>query len=295
MSHLPLTFVYAFERVAPECWENILDEFAFAGAKHLVLNSSVVSRMAAAPLEIKKLLRSAADRGLDFVDSHAPMGIGFDMNCPLENLRRQMILRHRLYLNIASEFGVDTMTIHTGNDHHYPDIPENVHYDNIRRTLDELLPEAEKCGVVIAMENIWFRVNTPDKILMLKKEYDTPFLGLCYDSGHANLLDKGRYFAGGIVRKCWGEVGLAEQILWEDQALEKMQTEIVCCHLHDNDGITDQHCMPGKGTLDWQKIVPQLLQAPKLKSIQCEAYTHRSGNTVSEIVASCRKILPDLF
>ena len=45
---------------------------------------------------------------------------------------------------------------------------------------------------------------------------------------------------------------------------------IVNCHLHDNDAASDQHLLPGKGTVDWNVLVPKLLSAPRLACIQSE-------------------------
>ena len=45
---------------------------------------------------------------------------------------------------------------------------------------------------------------------------------------------------------------------------------IVTCHLHDNNGLEDQHLPPGQGTIDWAELASALKKAPRLKSIQSE-------------------------
>jgi sugar phosphate isomerase/epimerase len=64
-----------------------------------------------------------------------------------------------------------------------------------------------------------------------------------------------------------------------------MLPEIVNCHLHDNDGSSDAHMTPGKGTIDWKKVISLLKRAPKLQAIQCEVLM-RPDDTPAEI---CRK------
>ena len=288
---LPLTFVFAYRLVDKSLWPMVMTEFASCGAEHLVLDSSLIKKIADEPLLINELKKLASDAGLDFVDSHAPMGIGYDLNCPYRELRGTMISRHKMHLNIAAAMGVKTMTIHIGNEHHYHgEFSDQEHFDFICEALDELLVEAEKCGVRIAIENIWMKINTPDKVVEIKRHYPTEFLGLCYDSGHANVLNNGRHTPGGVAERCWFEGG-ETQILWEDHALEKMLPEIISCHLHDNDAFLDRHAIPGKGNVDWEHEIKLLRQAPKLMSIQCEAFPERSGNTIREIVQSFRQLL----
>ena len=59
--------------------------------------------------------------------------------------------------------------------------------------------------------------------------------------------------------------------------LEKLLPEMVCCHLHDNGALTDAHARPGKGLLDWNKIVPLLKKAPRLQAIQSEVSLFRDA------------------
>ena len=53
-------------------------------------------------------------------------------------------------------------------------------------------------------------------------------------------------------------------------ALEKLSPYIVTCHLHDNDGYSDGHQLPGRGTANWDKIVAGIKKCPNLRSIQSE-------------------------
>ena len=96
-------------------------------------------------------------------------------------------------------------------------------------------------------------------------------LGICFDAGHSNLCAKGYLHEGNnsVHRAVWQKVFNKEPD-WDDQICEKMLPEIVTCHLHDNDGGKDQHLLPGKGNIDWDRISGLLKQAPKLKYIQSE-------------------------
>ena len=158
-----------------------------------------------------------------------------------------------------------------------------------QEALSELLPEAEKCGITICIENIWFRINTPDMLLKIKSHFPTPNLGFCYDAGHANLMTNGRAFADGAASKAWGMFG--ETPDWDDPILEKMLPHIVNCHLHDNDGFEDSHQLCGKGNVDWKKVVSLLKTAPRLKNIQCESISTKHAFSVKEMIETTNAVL----
>ena len=80
----------------------------------------------------------------------------------------------------------------------------------------------------------------------------------------------------------------------DDAVLEKMLPHVVNCHLHDNDGMTDRHWLPGDplGAIDWKSVVPMLLSAPRLRAIQCESITRAERPfSPAEQVAALRAVL----
>ena len=286
MFSVPVTFVYEFHRTDDLIRPYILHEFAANGAEYMVLSDSLLAEILLRPALKKTLAKELADEGLSFCDSHAPFGPYLDLNCPVKEARGEMLLRLKLVLEIAASFGVRTMTIHTGNETHYPDVPLEEQYDWIKRSLEELLPFAEKLKIAIAVENIWFRINTPDRLLGLKKEFPSEFLGFCYDSGHANLMAKGRSFPDSAPYQAWG----VTPVVWEERALEKMLPEIITCHLHDNDGAFDRHRNPGLGTIDWPHIIGLLKQAPRLQCIQSEVLPLGGHDAIRDVVEKFREL-----
>ena len=287
MKDVPVTYIFIGNDET--ALRTALPEFAANGVKNVVLSdllvSAVMQRYSFADV-IQKYLDMT---GVKFVDSHAPFGPGIDLNCPIAEARRKLILRHKLALNIAADFGVDTMTIHIGNDQRFPETALDKQLDFVRAGLDELLGEAEKCGVTICIENIWSRINTPDRLLQLKSYFDTPYLGFCYDAGHANLMTNGKDYPEGSANKVWGTFG--ETPDWNDPILEKMLPHIVNCHLHDNDGSSDQHKLCGKGSVDWKKVVSLLKTAPRLRNMQCESLSHINNFSIKEMIDTTLAVL----
>ena len=109
-----------------------------------------------------------------------------------------------------------------------------------RRLLDALRPCAERCHIRLALENspglavpgdYW----PPNRELIgvLLESYPPEYLGWCFDSGHAHVRN-------------------------EMEILETYADRLIATHLHDNDGLSDQHLLPGQGSVDWRWIVSTL-------------------------------------
>ena len=220
------------------------------------------------------------------MDAHAPFGSKQDLNCPVETFHPQAMLRQKLALQIAAEMGVKTITVHVGNEPHHPDHPVERQFDFIKRSLDELLPFAESLGIIICIENIWHQLSTPERLLAIKKEFPTDALGFCYDSGHANLMDKGRNNPDSNPFKAWGTVPPQ----FDDHILEKMLPHVVNCHLHDNNGRLDDHIVPGLGTVNWKKIIPLLKKAPRLQVVTSEVIPIRTMSSIRDICVSLEEL-----
>ena len=134
--------------------------------------------------------------------------------------------------------------------------------------MEELLPVAERYGVTICIENIWFPTNTFDELIGHYKYFNSPYLGMCYDAGHANLVRSVSNDPEQAVNIAFGQLKMPPQ--WDFEVLEKMLPYIVNCHLHDNDGMRDRHWTPFNGNIDWEKTMKLLAKAPNLRCLQNE-------------------------
>ena len=281
MNGVPVTFLFDFEHTEGIAIPYAMHEFAVNGAKHLVLTDTLIRRIMQDRALQDTLLRQMEAEGLSFMDAHAPFGLWQDLNCPVESARSQMLLRHKLSMRIAADMGIETITIHVGNETKYPDCPLETQAEYVKRSLADLLPLAEDLKLTICIENIWHRINTPERLLSWKQEFPTDALGFCYDAGHANLMARERTREAAPF-KAWGNV----YPQFDEHILEKMLPHVVNCHLHDNDGITDQHLNKGAGTVDWPKIRELLKTAPRLKVIQSEVIPVRTHTAIRDICAA---------
>ncbi|MBR7127444.1 MAG: sugar phosphate isomerase/epimerase [Lentisphaeria bacterium] len=268
--NIPITFHNYLAEFSEKTRPFVMKEFAANGAKHLIISDQLFLQLMQDSTLAKKLMHEMAQEGLSFVDSHAPSGRLLDLNCPDLSFRSEMINRHKIVLNIAASMGVKTVTIHCGLDFVTKEVPLETHVARTKEALEKLLDEAEKCGVIIAIENIWTPNCHPDVLLDIKKDFPTDYLGFCYDSGHANLIDKNHVNCFNQTQNDWIKILNLPEVKWEDRALEKMLPHVVSCHLHDNDGSCDQHRLIGTGNIDWKHIKKLLMQAPRLQCIQSE-------------------------
>lgn len=275
----------------------ILHEFARAGAKFVVLSDFILHSMLSSLSEAARWRRLLNAAGLSFCDAHATYIGGYDdPMSPDHALRRAAAARLRAEFELCAAFGVDTIAVHVGNQTADEPGPDGVRDAEVRlwRMLETVLPAAEDLGVVVCLENIFFPTATPAVLLEAVRRFPSPALGLCWDSGHANIV-RGAFRA--LPNQLWtreaAKCGCDPEP--DERVLEKMLPHIVNCHLHDNDGMTDRHWLPGDplGTIDWKTVVPMLLSAPRLKCVQCESIARSERPyTPTEQVEALNRILP---
>lgn len=105
-----------------------------------------------------------------------------------------------------------------------------------------LIERAEQKHINIAIENMRYT----EYLDYVFSSINSDRLKFCYDSGHENCFSK------------------------KGDLLDKYGDKLVALHLHDNDGIDDQHRIPGEGTIDWETITSKLKQANYKGSISIE-------------------------
>ena len=271
LSDKKITHLLGFHKWDTAEQDRVMQELVEAGEKYVVLNSGLLEegcKKSDCLIDFHSRLKSA---GLEFLDAHAPWGVWADPGMPVKDFRDIMLCRHKIALNFCRIFGVTTLAFHTGNTTNHifgSDLTLDDYYKALIEALEELLPVAEKCNVIIALENQWTPLNHSSVLLQVMEYFNSPNLGLCYDSGHGNLTEKGATAERSCVPARWKELGVP--VKWEENLIEKFQPWLVNCHLTDNFGMTDEHLLPGKGNVDWSRIKRVLAGAERLHCIQNE-------------------------
>lgn len=295
MYPVPVSYLYDFEEVSDKLRPWIMHEFAANGAKHLVYSAGLIRQCLARMTNLERMQAEMAAEGLTFVDAHVPYENELNLNAPVSPARRRIMAKYqKLVMEMTAYMGVKTLTVHGGNNGWFPveqcSLQQNM--DNICAMLDQVLPTAEELGITYCLENIWFQTNTPEFLIAIKEKFPTDALGICYDAGHANQMDKGRLYEESNGRTAFERVGITD-VPWEDHALEKYLPHVVNCHLHDNEGQRDQHKIPGKGNVDWQHIISLLKRAPRLQCIQSEVHPVISHESIRETCEAFRALFPE--
>lgn len=140
----------------------------------------------------------------------------------------------------ASKYGFCAVVVHMFGKY------SKVGEERIKR----LLSYCEKMKVPFAIENI----DDPALFKTIFEKIDHPYLKICYDSGHNNYVDK------------------------ETDYLTLYRDKIVCLHLHDNNGIDDEHTLNRFGTINWDEIARKLALLPNKVSIDYEMLMYNNHN-----------------
>jgi sugar phosphate isomerase/epimerase len=288
---VPVTFLYDWEYPSDRDRQTVMYEFAANGAKHLVLTDTLLKMIGRNPKLYRDLREEVARAGLDFVDAHAPFRDDCDIFCPVPEIRPFMLAHLKLVLQIVHDFGVKSCCVHIGNNF-CPGYTEEQHRDAACRTLDEVLPLAEKLDVTVCLENLQSICNHVDELLFYMKKYPTRHLGVCFDAGHANIMEKGMTLPRCSGTATFDKLGLPMR--WEHDVLDRLLPHIVNCHLHDNDAASDQHLLPGKGNIDWGKLVPKLLTAPRLMCVQSEVIPLRVQQPIRPLCEKFRELFGEI-
>ena len=271
-----------------ELYPRLIREYLDWGVDKLVFGDSLAKECLGDPSLIDFLRKLEKEFGVHFLSMHGVCGRGYDMDT-LDSFRdrKEMIADHIKCMEIAREFGSQTYTIHVGASHY---VKREAKLPELRKlaaeTMEQLVPAAERIGIVLAVENAFEPPNSAREVLGLVTPYiGNRYVGVCFDTGHANCMvmkpgkdiDKYRDY----MYWSWFETGIVP----ENDALEILKPHIVTTHMHDNDGYGDLHAMPGDGDIDWAELVPELNSCPRLLEPQTEVDFHDGTNWAGKLLA----------
>jgi sugar phosphate isomerase/epimerase len=181
------------------------------------------------PAEIRTISHVFRDNGLALLDLHASLGQGVAAWAPVDLVVNR--------IRMTAELGGRAIVLHPP--------PPTLALDDARRALDALVVHAESLHVRIALENLdgpsWDAIST------LLVHYPVERVGLCYDSGHANVAAHG------------------------PDKVELFAHRLHAVHLHDNDGSGDQHRLPFDGSVDWRRVAQLLGRSSHADAVTLES------------------------
>ena len=224
----------------------------------------------------EQLLAVARERGVKFIQAHAPFGGGY--NNYINNLLP--------YMPRAFEFcslvGIRNIVVHPPQPMRYYGNEQKI-FDMSIEFYKSLAPVAKQYGVRIAIENMWQRhpinQNIVDDIIAdpaeLARMYDTladpETFTVCLDIGHVALCGREPEDA---VRTVGGE-------------------RLGCLHIHDVDYRSDLHTLPGVSKINWQRVCEALAEVDYKGAFNLEADNFYLG-FIPEQHAIAAKFMADI-
>lgn len=172
--------------------------------------------------------------------------------------------------------GISYLVIHPiFRDKNGKDIADEEQFISVNaRAVRPLLEMAERCGVTILSENLFWGASIhPSSQSALVEAVNSPYFGWCYDTGHAHAFN-----------------------LTPD-ALIGLKHPPRSLHIQDNHGMgvdrhgKDEHLLPGDGTIDWKRFLEVLHQIGYQGDLVLEAH-HQSLDAAD---AERESILRELY
>lgn len=197
------------------------------------------------------------------ISVHGPSGMpgrGHWLADPDEAMRKKNVAERRLILEGAKMIGAKYMIVEYERYDRWPFWPHKTAvetsypraYELWKKSVEELIAEADRCGVKIAIENIdglpW------EQMMQTVLGWPPDVVGICFDSSHATY--GGKFF----------------------EQLDCFKDRIIGTHLSDNDALSgmewkDRHWCPFQGVINWDRLVEILVSAKTVPNLMVEAWT----------------------
>lgn len=216
--------------------------------------------------EIEEYRDFLHEKEIQIEQIHCIFGGNYDFSILDENKRAVIVEYTKSSLIKLGKVKVKNFVVHISGV-----INENEKKDRIKiftDSLSRILPVAEKTGIKIAIENIASSQNvigTAEEIMDIIEKFNSPYLGVCFDTGHANLT--GRFKEEFLILK----------------------DKILTLHIHDNDGERDLHLPPIMGVIDWKWLVKELKKSNYSGQLPLEIVLPKCSNW-KEVLSNMEKL-----
>jgi len=198
-------------------------------------------------VELNEFIKELDIRNLKPRSIHAPSGLT-TLGATTEEWRIKEVKTLESFIIFASDIGASDMVIHPIPNPIFvpdPDNPNNptIMEKAVTRSLDYLIPIAEKYGVRMNLENLPYHCNYPyrsmKELRLLVDQYPANQLGLILDTGHVGVMGN----------------EIVEEIKSAGDRLKGT-------HLHDVNGNQDgdDHKGPNRGILNWDDMLKTLIE-----------------------------------
>ena len=234
----------------------------------------------AVDLKALKSIEEAADSlGVRIIQVHGPFGeIDLELASEDSPQREKALRKISNWIKYTGELEWDVLVLHTvrirpSEEYDFQRLVEKTRLANIS-FFKEASNHASEYGVKIAVEN---RLETcygslPKDLLELIMEVGGESLGVCLDTGHAN------------VNK-----------LDTSTMVETLREHLVATHIHDNDGSHDQHLPPLMGGIDWDRVMNAFLRTGYRRPLILEIHEYGRLDLDDNVVKASKALMNNLL
>lgn len=222
-----------------------------------------------------ELKKYAENKGLVFNQAHGPFPSSFIDENETEKRFEEIVES----IKVSSFLGVKNIIIHPCQHLPYRDNKEYL-FENNMNFYKRLIPYSEEYGVKIALENMWqyqkegyskivhSTCATPKEFVRYLDELKSECFVACLDVGHATVV--------------------GEELDNFVKALGSKRLKAL--HVHDVDGIHDNHTLPFFGITDWDAFMKSLSDIGYTGDFTYEADCFMNGKPAS-LLPECERLM----
>jgi len=219
---------------------------------------------------IAGMRREIEDAGLSVHQVHGPWTWPPTKD-QFPELRPQRAEEMKRSMRMAKHLGCRNWVVHPIMPFGVKDIPEGnaeATWELNTEFMGWLLDYAKQIDVTICLENMPhrnFSMAKPEKVLEFARLMDDPHFAVCLDFGH---------------------VATQEGLQVADQ-IRLLGDKLQAVHIHDNNGLKDQHAWPGQGVVDWEEAAKALkeINYQGVFSLETAPFRDPEGDQVEAIPA----------
>ena len=240
--HISLDFQNIIKNREPEAAVKLIKEAGFDAIDFSFLTEPFFAESGFGEDWYRQLRQIADDNGIIFNQAHAPFGTSFKDPAKTQERFWEVVrsMKH------AAILGIPVTVVHPMQHLCYYDegAPEQLFEINME-FYQRLIPYCEEYGVKVALENMWQRnsekridhstCSTPEEMIRYHDTLNSPWITCCLDLGHATLVGD----APAFIRELGAD-------------------RLTTLHVHDVDGVHDNHMPPYTGVTNWQEVAKAL-------------------------------------